>query len=387
MINVTMLVFNSVYKDSRVLKEAESLSKNNCTVTIVGLNDVQETPTIELPFKVILIRVKSRKYRSRILLPLKFVELIYRNYKLLMRQDLDVIHCHDISPMIIAWLVAVRRKVPIVYDSHELEYDRNTPSKTLKLFNRFYEKLFIGKASQIIVSEGAFRANIMRKVHNLRAPLTYVRNCPPRVAERQIQPISLREKLGVSKDSRILLYVGYVGIGRGTIQTIESLLHLPKEVILVIIGTVRDKGDFQNTIDKNNLNERVFVIGPYPYKELIRYTVSADVGLCLYENTCLSYYHSTPTKLFDYIAAGVPPLVSNFPAMNEIVQNSPEGEIGIPVNPDNPAEIAKGIKIILNWDDEKLAIVRERMHGLHHSQYNWDLQEENLLSVYQKYRS
>jgi hypothetical protein len=48
-INVTMLVFNSVYKDSRVLKEAESLSKNDCAVTIVGLDDGQETPTLELP--------------------------------------------------------------------------------------------------------------------------------------------------------------------------------------------------------------------------------------------------------------------------------------------------------------------------------------------------
>ncbi|MFT5896082.1 MAG: glycosyltransferase involved in cell wall biosynthesis, partial [bacterium] len=108
--------------------------------------------------------------------------------------------------------------------------------------------------------------------------------------------------------------------------------------------------------------------------------------LCLIENTCLSYYHSTPTKLFDYIAAGVPALVSNFPAMNEIVQNTPEGEIGISVNPDDPVEIANGIKMILGWDNEKRIAVKERMYNLHHSQYNWDSQEENLLSVYNKYR-
>ncbi|MFT7211121.1 MAG: glycosyltransferase involved in cell wall biosynthesis [Granulosicoccus sp.] len=386
MINVTMLVFNSVYKDSRVLKEAESLSKNDCAVTIVGLDDGQETPTLELPFNIVLISVKSRKYRSKTLLPLKFMELIYRNYKLLMSQDIDVVHCHDIGPMIVAWLISARKKIPVVYDSHELEYDRNTPSKTLKLFNRYYEKLFIGKASQIIVSDGDFRANVMRDVHNIRAPMTYVRNCPPTVIDSKIHAIDIKEKLGISKDSKIVLYVGHVIPGRGAIQTLESLLHLPKEVVLLIVGTVRDNGKFQNTIDKLKLNERVFNIGPYPYKELVKYTVSADVGLCLIENTCLSYYHSTPTKLFDYIAAGVPALVSNFPAMNEIVQNTPEGEIGISVNPDDPVEIANGIKMILGWDNEKRIAVKERMYNLHHSQYNWDSQEENLLSVYNKYR-
>lgn len=392
MINVVMLVLNNVYADSRNLKEAESLSKNGCNVTIVGLDnevgpdDKQRTPTPEFPFNIVLIRVKSRKYRSKIFLPLKFAELIYKNYKFLIQKDIDVIHCLGIGPMIIAWLVAVKKKIPIVYDSHELEYDRNTSNKTLKLFSRYYEKLFIGKASQIIVSEGAFRADVMRKVNNISAPITYVRNCPPRVTESEMSPINLREKLGVSKDSRILLYVGYVTTGRGIIRTLESLLHLPKEVIFVVVGAVLDDIDFQNTIDKHKLNERVFVIGPYPYKELVKYTISADVGLCLIENTCLSYYHSTPTKLFDYIAAGVPPLVSNFPAMNEIVQNAPDGEIGISVNPDDPVDIANGVKAILGWDNEKLITVKDRMYNLHHSRYNWDVQEEKLLSVYSEFR-
>ncbi len=387
-----MLVFNNVYSDSRNLKEAESLSKNDCAVTIVGLDDKavpddsKKARNPGLPFNIVLIHLNSRKYKSKFFLPLKFVELIYKNYKLLMQMDIDVIHCLGINPMIIAWLVSVKKKVPIVYDSHELEYDRSTSSIVLKLVSRYYEKLFIGKASQIIVSEGDFRANVMRKVNNIRVPVTYVRNCPPRVTESEIRPIDLREKLGVPKNSRILLYVGYVMPGRGILQTLEALSHLPKEVILVIVGAVLENVDFQNTVDKHGLNERVFVIGPYPYKELVNYTKSADVGLCLIENTCLSYYHSTPTKLFDYIAAGVPPLTSNFPAMNEIVQNAPEGEIGISANPDDPVEIANGIKTILDWDNEKLITVKDRMFNLHHSKFNWDVQEKNLLSVYSEYR-
>ncbi|MGQ7848573.1 glycosyltransferase family 4 protein [Granulosicoccus sp. 3-233] len=368
------------------MKEAESLEKNDCEVTILGLEDSREIPSRNFSFDISLIHLKSRKYRSKIFLPLKFAELIFRNYQFLMQQDVHVIHCHDISPMFVAWLVSLRKKIPIVYDSHELEYDRNLSSKALKLFNRYYEKLLIGKASQIIVSEGAFRAEVMHDVHRLHAPVTYVRNCPPRVTDKDLIQINLKEKLGVPENSRILLYVGNIGPGRGTIQTLESLLHLPKEVILVVIGTVQDNGVFNKTKNELGLDDRVFAIGPFPYKELIRYTTSADIGLCLYENTCLSYYHSTPTKLFDYIAAGVPPLTSNFPAMSEIVENSPDGEIGVTVSPENPVDIAQGIKIILDWDNEKLGIVKGRMKKLHLSQFNWDEQEKNLISVYENFR-
>ena len=39
---------------------------------------------------------------------------------------------------------------------------------------------------------------------------------------------------------------------------------------------------------------------------LAEYTASADVGMCLIEDTCLSYRYCMPNKLFEYFAAGVP---------------------------------------------------------------------------------
>jgi glycosyltransferase involved in cell wall biosynthesis len=59
--------------------------------------------------------------------------------------------------------------------------------------------------------------------------------------------------------------------------------------------------------------------------EILSYTCSADVGLSIIENSCLSYYYSLPNKFFEYIAAGVPVIASDFPDMSAIVNEHKVG--------------------------------------------------------------
>jgi glycosyltransferase involved in cell wall biosynthesis len=51
------------------------------------------------------------------------------------------------------------------------------------------------------------------------------------------------------------------------------------------------------------------------------YTVDADVGLALIENTCLSYYLCAPNKLYEYAACGIAAVVSDFPEMSRFVDS------------------------------------------------------------------
>ena len=76
----------------------------------------------------------------------------------------------------------------------------------------------------------------------------------------------------------------------------------------------------------------------------------ADLGLILIKNTCLSYYFSTPTKLFDCIAAGLPVLTSNFPAMENIIYNEASKPLGNSVDPENKNQILEAIKEIIQYN-------------------------------------
>ena len=77
---ICMLVDNDVVNDSRVLKEADSLSRGNFDVSVVAMHN----PGLKYfescnGFKIIRIVVWTRTFKSKILLPLKFLEFFYPN--------------------------------------------------------------------------------------------------------------------------------------------------------------------------------------------------------------------------------------------------------------------------------------------------------------------
>ena len=44
------------------------------------------------------------------------------------------------------------------------------------------------------------------------------------------------------------------------------------------------------------------------------------MGLCLFENVCLNHYLYLPNKVFEYMMAGLPMIVSDFPEMAALVE-------------------------------------------------------------------
>jgi glycosyltransferase involved in cell wall biosynthesis len=60
-------------------------------------------------------------------------------------------------------------------------------------------------------------------------------------------------------------------------------------------------------------------------EEVLRHTAGADVGLVGVENVCLSYYYSLPNKLFEFLLAGIPALLPNYPEMVRLTEGSGAG--------------------------------------------------------------
>jgi glycosyltransferase involved in cell wall biosynthesis len=57
-----------------------------------------------------------------------------------------------------------------------------------------------------------------------------------------------------------------------------------------------------------------------------------------------SAYYTSPLKLFEYMAAGAPIVATELPAIREVIQH---GDNGWLVAPDNPSELAAGIRHLL----------------------------------------
>ena len=81
-----------------------------------------------------------------------------------------------------------------------------------------------------------------------------------------------------------------------------------------------------------------------PFDELKSFTPTALLGLSLEEDLGLNYRYALPNKIFDYIQARIPILVSDLPEMRRIVESYNIGEI---LNERKPEELASQINKFL----------------------------------------
>ena len=104
---------------------------------------------------------------------------------------------------------------------------------------------------------------------------------------------------------------------------------------------------------------------------------SARLGLCVLWPQP-NYLESTPVKLFEYLAAGLPVVASDFPRWRELIGDSDSVRF---VDPKDPNAIAAAIHWILSHPAEAQAM-GERGRAHVHAGYHWGVEEAKLLALY-----
>jgi glycosyltransferase involved in cell wall biosynthesis len=125
----------------------------------------------------------------------------------------------------------------------------------------------------------------------------------------------------------------------------------------------------------------VFLLDAVPPSELLRWTASADVMLMAIQPTTLNHRHTTPQKLFEALAAGVPIVASDLPAMAAVVT---ETGAGVLCDPTSPASIAAAIRSILELAPTERDALRTRALRAAHDRYNWERQTDVLFRLYRR---
>ena len=106
---------------------------------------------------------------------------------------------------------------------------------------------------------------------------------------------------------------------------------------LVLIGSGDVENELHSLTENEKVTDKVTFIERIPWEELYGYTQQADIGISVEENISLNYYYALPNKLFNYIQAKIPVLVSDFPEMRQIVQHY---KIGMTILTDDARELA-----------------------------------------------
>ena len=281
-------------------------------------------------------------------------------------KQIDIIHCNDLETLPIGVIIKrfFNKKVKIVYDAHEYETERHNIRGIRKTLVKNLEKYLIGYADAVMTVSDSI-ANEYVRLYGIKKP-SLVLNTPSfKVIEKGN---IFRETFGISVESTIFLYQGALNLGRGIELILDTFKSLPKDNVVVFMGYGTLEPIIKEAMDKHN---NIYFHKAVPPNRVLAYTSSADFGLSLIEDSCLSYRYCLPNKMFEYIMVGIPVIVSNLPEMRKIVE---EYDVGVVVN----INLKKSIEEIIKMDRELLLI------NLKHTQkiYHWAKQEVVLMGVY-----
>jgi glycosyltransferase involved in cell wall biosynthesis len=237
------------------------------------------------------------------------------------------------------------------------------------------EKRMLRKRIDSMITQNSQRANVYVEERGCRVPPSIVHNYKSR---RNVQKSGeLREYVGLSAETRIVLYEGRLSPSRWLDRLVQSSAYLPDNVKLVMIGTIDDKdGWWDKTMAPLMKRPEIAaktVIGSWVSPDKIMdYVADADVGVIIYDDKTRNNYFCEPGKLSDYAIAGVPVVAPAFPSIGPVIL---EYGIGATFERAEPVEIAEAIKKVLGVPKHHFRSRLERAK----SEFIWETQAPNFL--------
>lgn len=297
----------------------------------------------------------------------------------------DVYHGHDFSG-IGAALRARRRNASaqVIYDSHELYTEAGTlgsrPRIVKWIIGRFERRAY-READALVTVNRQLAAELHRRYGS--KPTVLVHNCPPLWPPDAPRHDLIRQACDVAPDAPVALYQGGLTEVRGIRQITEALL-LPglERLQVAIMGFGPMEDEIRGWASSERFDGRLHLLPAVAPDEMDAWVASADVSLMPNQPENRNEWLSTPNKLFESIAVGVPVVSSDFPMRREIVLGNPEGPLGALCDPVDPASIAAAILSIIDAPPEERDAMRGRCLAAAAREWNWARQEAALLDLY-----
>jgi glycosyltransferase involved in cell wall biosynthesis len=363
---IIVSVTNDLVSDNRAHKTCSTLAETGFDVLLVG-RKLHHSPNLTP-------RIYSTK-RFKLLFnkgPLFYACYNFRLFWMLIFMKFDVLLANDLDTLPANYLASKMKKKPLVYDSHE--YFTEVP----ELVNRpTVQRIWEGLEKQLVpkVNAAYTVCGSIARIYTEKYGVDFrvVRNVPAK------QNFITGNNNTSEKPEKIILYQGAVNIGRGLEQAILSMKYL-QGAKLLIAGDGDIKTELQQLTEREGLQNKVQFLGRLPVDELVQLTPQAHLGLSIEEDLGLNYRYALPNKLFDYIQARVPVLVTDLPEMAALVKHYRIGAITDTLEPE--ALAAKMNEMLLNetrrdnWKKNLETAAQE---------LTWENEKDTLVQVFQRF--
>jgi glycosyltransferase involved in cell wall biosynthesis len=363
LIRVVSVVSNDIVTDNRIHKIAVTLGLNGYVVKIVGRRLRNSHALSKRPYAAKRFRLLFNKG------PLFYFFLNVRIFFYLLGTRANIILSNDLDTLLGCFLASRITRRQLVFDSHELfpEVPELVNRPRIKKIWLMLERYLICRIHYGFTVSNSI-AEYYKKTYDVA--FVTIRNLGRFRYDNEFEGI-VKEK-----DTRIILYQGSLNVGRGLELAIESMQYI-EGAKLRILGGGDIKANLIRLTEKLRLQDKVEFIGRVPMDLLWKYTASADVGISLEENMGLNYMYSLPNKLFDYIQARIPVIISDLPEMRAIIDWY---QIGKVLEERTPQKLAGTYREVFgNLTNNKKFISKIELAA---RELCWEREEDKLVSLF-----
>lgn len=263
-------------------------------------------------------------------------------------------HAHDLDTALVALAAARHTGAHMVCDFHEW-YSENVTWSLMrgayrphgwarKAAYRWLEQLCFRQASALVTVCESIASEMERTFGDGRLRVTVIRNIPSRAMRPSRRYPPLKQQLGVPNDNFLLLWQGGIGPSRMIEPVVEALAYA-RDCTLVIRGPEIDTygPGYARIAERVGASDRLILAQPVPSCDVVAAAHGADAGVWTLPNLCRNFTYALPNKIFEYLAAGLPVLVADYPEARRLVEG---GQVGLTFDPYDPRSIATAINCL-----------------------------------------
>jgi len=383
---ICMVLDREFPPDLRVENEIETLQSASYEIHLLCFTRTDRNPEEKSEnFNIYRRPVSNFIYKSSVgAITFPFYFNFWRKFlnEILSGQSFDAIHIHDLPLLRIGAEMKNKYHIPIISDLHEnwpayLRIAEHTKSITGRILSPdrkwiSYEKRFLQFADQIIVVVDEAKDRLLKlgldpdRIHVVSNTLNI----------KKFNPREMHHK----NDDIVLFYAGGINFHRGlqtVLYALEKIKKINPGMRLWIMGEGRYKNELVNLSKRLEIDEMVSFLGWQPYDKMIEMLMKADIALIPHLRS--DHTDSTiPHKLFQYMYAKKPVIVSNCLPLQRIINESNCGYIYV------SDDYHSLVDILSRLDKQQYKIKGKNGNKWVKDKYNWEFDSQVLLGIYRK---
>ncbi len=353
--------------DGRIFeKQCRTLADNGNEVILICLDDKED----ELRSNVYIKSYSGKKYSKK-----ERFSLLYKNrnfVKYLLTLNAEVYQFHDIELLEVGRILHKHNK-KVIFDSHEnwFGYVSELFPKHLQWLVRrlmsFYYKCFVSRFDAIFTVS----PNLVQQLSRYSDKVYMIPNYPSldSICDCDI----------TVKDNRFI-YQGSVYAISNQINTTIAINRILNDTKYYIVGGIADSlKDEIIQFDSNNKVEFISWVDKHKLKELLQSSLAGMVLLDYCPICCNKEGQLGSNKIFEYMAAGLPVICTDFDLWKELIID--KYKCGIYVNPKNVEDIVYAMNYIIENPEEAYRMGRNGQEAIQ-KEFNWDCYKSYLLNIY-----